>query len=75
MSSQDVRLAIRDNSFDRLDDLLRRFWEVESCAEPIIRASKEELDCDANFVRHVVRLSAGDYSVRLPPLRLNMQHS
>jgi len=31
MSSQDVLLASRENSFDRLDDLLRRFWEVESC--------------------------------------------
>jgi len=40
MSSQDVLLASRENSFDRLDDLLRRFWEVESCAEPIIRATK-----------------------------------
>jgi len=28
MSSQDVLLASRENSFDRLDDLLRRFWEV-----------------------------------------------
>jgi len=39
MSSQDVLLASRENSFDRLDDLLRRFWEAESCAEPIIRAT------------------------------------
>jgi len=39
MSSQDVRFASRENSFDRLDDLLRRFWEVESCVEPIIRAT------------------------------------
>jgi len=62
----DVLLASRENSFDRLDDLLRRFWEVESCAEPIIRATKEELDCESHFVRHVVRLPAGDYSVRLP---------
>jgi len=59
MSSQDV--------LDRLDDLLiRRFWEVESCTEPIVRATKEELDCEAHFVRHVVRLPAGDYSVRQP---------
>jgi len=66
MSSQDVLLASRENSLDRLDDLLRRIWEVESCAEPIIRATKEELHCEAHFVRHVVRLPAGDYSVRLP---------
>jgi len=66
MSSQDVLLVSRENSFDRLDDLLWRFWEVESCAEPIIRATKEEFDCEPHFVRHVVRLPAGDYSVRLP---------
>jgi len=29
-------------------------------------ATTEELDCEAHFVRHVVRLPAGDYSVRLP---------
>jgi len=39
--------------------------EVESCAEPIIRATKEELDCEAHFVRHVVILPAAYYSVRL----------
>jgi len=39
---------------------------VESCDEPHIRATKEELKCEARFVRHVVRLPAGDYSVRLP---------
>jgi len=66
MSSRDVNLASRENSFDRLDDLLRRSWEVESCTEPIIRATKEELDCEAHFVRHFVRLPAGDYYVRLP---------
>jgi len=66
MWSQDVLLASRENSFDRLDDLLRRFWEVESCPEPIIRATKKELDCEADSVRHVVCLPAGDYSVRLP---------
>jgi len=50
MSSRDVLLASREDSFDRLDELLRRFWEVESCTEPIIRATKEELDCEAHFV-------------------------
>jgi len=39
ISSQDVRLASRENSFDRLDDLLQRFWKVESCVEPILRAT------------------------------------
>jgi len=43
VSSQDVPLTSRENCFDRLDDLLRRFWKGENCAEPIIRATKEEL--------------------------------
>jgi len=64
MSCQDVLLFSRENSFDPLDDLLRRFWEVESCIEPIILATKEELDCEAHFVRHVVCLAADYYSVQ-----------
>jgi len=54
MSSYDLPFTSKENSLDRLDDLLRRFREMESCAEPIISATKEELDG---------RLPAGDYSV------------
>ncbi|XP_043064796.1 uncharacterized protein LOC122320694 [Drosophila ficusphila] len=62
----------KDNSFDRLDDLLRRFWEVESCVEPITHATKEELDCEAHFTKHFIRSPAGDYSVRFPA-KLNLK--
>ncbi|KAH8342798.1 hypothetical protein KR067_007890 [Drosophila pandora] len=51
---------------DRLDFLLRQFWEVDACTAPIVQATKEELDCKAHFVMHHVRLESGAYSVRLP---------
>jgi len=42
---------------DRSDNFLKRFWELESFAEPIIRATKEELNC----VWHVALSPARDY--------------
>ncbi|KAH8258521.1 hypothetical protein KR026_009885, partial [Drosophila bipectinata] len=51
---------------DQLDSLLRRFWEIEDCSEPIVKRTKEELDCDAHFVQNVARLDSGAYAVRLP---------
>ncbi|XP_044779802.1 uncharacterized protein LOC123327446 [Drosophila simulans] len=54
-----------------LDSLLQRFWEVENCPGPIVQATKEELDCEAHFVKNYTRLPAGDYSVRLP-LKLHL---
>lgn len=39
---------------------------MEGCAKPIICAMKEELDCEAHFVKQFTRLSAGDCSDRLP---------
>jgi len=55
MSSQDVLLASRENSFDRLDDLPRRFLEVENCAKPIIRATKFNLDLLGESYQQVYR--------------------
>ncbi|XP_044573593.1 uncharacterized protein LOC123257731 [Drosophila ananassae] len=40
---------------ERLDQLLRQFWEVETCTDPIVKASKEELDCESHFVKNFVR--------------------
>ncbi|XP_044571924.1 uncharacterized protein LOC123257318 [Drosophila ananassae] len=53
-------------SDERLDQLLRQFWEVETCTDPIVKASKEELDCESYFVKNCVRLEGGAYTVRLP---------
>lgn len=35
----------------RLDFLLRQFWELETCTEPIVQVTKEELDCDRQAAR------------------------
>ncbi|XP_053969189.1 uncharacterized protein LOC128870561 [Anastrepha ludens] len=50
----------------QIDQLVRRFWEVESCCESVATYSKEELDCEAHFKANYLRLSTGNYSVRLP---------
>ncbi|XP_017470093.1 PREDICTED: uncharacterized protein LOC108361844 [Rhagoletis zephyria] len=55
-----------EDSSTRLDDLVRRFWEVEHVFEPIVRTTKEELDCEAHFKNNLSRLRSGEYSVRLP---------
>ncbi|XP_053964178.1 uncharacterized protein LOC128867103 [Anastrepha ludens] len=59
-SSRDI------DSDTRLDDLVRRFWEVDHVFEPITKITREELDCEAHFQQNVSRLPSGEYSVRLP---------
>ncbi|XP_044312560.1 uncharacterized protein LOC123037129 [Drosophila rhopaloa] len=49
-----------------MDELVRRFWEVESCGEGVVTATKEELECEAHFKTNFRRLDSGEYSVRLP---------
>ncbi|XP_041450267.1 uncharacterized protein LOC121404604 [Drosophila obscura] len=66
MVSRAPAVAAEDNLDERLEFLLRRFWEVENCIEPIVNSTKEELDCEAHFVQHFRRLQTGDYCVRLP---------
>ncbi|XP_032294251.2 uncharacterized protein [Drosophila virilis] len=55
----------------QIDELIRRFWELECCTDPESLPNKEERDCEAHFQANFKRLSTGDYSVRLP-LRLGM---
>ncbi|XP_044573988.1 uncharacterized protein LOC123258177 [Drosophila ananassae] len=50
---------------ERLYQLLRQFWEVKTCTDPIVKASKEE-DCEGHFVKNFVRLEGGVYTVRIP---------
>ncbi|KAL7726175.1 hypothetical protein ACLKA6_002677 [Drosophila palustris] len=50
----------------RFYDLVRRFWENESLEEPMVKASKEELECKQHFVNNFSRLPSGEYMVRLP---------
>ncbi|XP_036344786.1 uncharacterized protein LOC118754023 [Rhagoletis pomonella] len=53
----------------RLEDLVRQFWEIEHNFEPISTASQEDIDCEAHFRENYLRLSSGEYSVRLPMKR------
>ncbi|XP_054746100.1 uncharacterized protein LOC129250502 [Anastrepha obliqua] len=59
------------NIDDRLDDLVRQFWEIDHVVEPISKNSKEELDCELHFKQNFIRLASGAYSVRLPT-KLNL---
>lgn len=44
-------------------ELARRFWEVESCGEGVVTATKEDLKCEAYFKTNFRRLDSGEYSV------------
>ncbi|KAL7724477.1 hypothetical protein ACLKA6_013879 [Drosophila palustris] len=50
----------------KLDDLVRRIWEIESLEEPMVTASKEKLECEQHFVNNFSRLPSGEYMVRMP---------
>ncbi|XP_033241627.1 uncharacterized protein [Drosophila pseudoobscura] len=49
-----------------LDELVRRFWEVENCHGPATEATKEEIACEEHFKKHCGRLPSGEYCVQLP---------
>ncbi|XP_043065437.1 uncharacterized protein LOC122320892, partial [Drosophila ficusphila] len=49
-----------------LDEILRRFWEIESVPDYACKFSKEELECEEHFKTNFARLATGAYSVRLP---------
>ncbi|XP_070066930.1 uncharacterized protein [Drosophila virilis] len=55
----------------QIDELIRRFWELESCTEPESSPNREERECEAHFQANFKRLPTGEYSVRLP-LRLSL---
>lgn len=54
------------SSENNLDELLRRFWEVENHLDVVSKLTKEEIDCENFFVETFKRLSSGQYTVRLP---------
>lgn len=49
-----------------LNQIVRSFWEVDSCFEPIAKTTKEELECEEHFQNNYHSLGTGEYSVRLP---------
>ncbi|XP_070067224.1 uncharacterized protein [Drosophila virilis] len=55
----------------QIDELIRRFWKLESCTEPESSPNREERDCEAHFQANFKRLPTGEHSARLP-LRLSL---
>ncbi|UYV67559.1 hypothetical protein LAZ67_5001210 [Cordylochernes scorpioides] len=47
------------------EDLIKRFWELESIPSEEI-PTKEEKDCESHYLKNVVRDESGRYIVRLP---------
>ncbi|UYV63214.1 hypothetical protein LAZ67_2003462 [Cordylochernes scorpioides] len=47
------------------EDLIKRFWELESIPLEEI-PTKEEKDCESHYLKNVVRDESGRYIVRLP---------
>ncbi|XP_067647299.1 uncharacterized protein Indy isoform X1 [Eurosta solidaginis] len=62
ISSADVE----DENMVQLDQIVRRFWEMDSSCSAVAKYTKEEMDCESHFKANFVRLPSGDYSVRLP---------
>ncbi|XP_070067114.1 uncharacterized protein [Drosophila virilis] len=48
--------------FGWIVELIRRFWELESCTEPKSSTNREERDCEAQIQVNVKRLPTGEYS-------------
>ncbi|KAL7724362.1 hypothetical protein ACLKA6_005826 [Drosophila palustris] len=58
----------RDDVSEELDNLLRKFWELEKLGEESADLSNEDKWCEDFFVSTHKRLSTGKYVVRLPIL-------
>ncbi|KAL7723919.1 hypothetical protein ACLKA6_015870 [Drosophila palustris] len=58
----------RDDVSEELDNLLRKFWELEQLGEESADLSNEDKWCEDFFVSTHKRLSTGKYVVRLPIL-------
>ncbi|XP_055941843.1 uncharacterized protein LOC129971891 [Argiope bruennichi] len=60
------------SQIDNLDNLLKKFWEVENILDTPTSKNKEELECEENFMQTYRRDEQGKYIVNLP-LKKNMQ--
>ncbi|XP_053949452.1 uncharacterized protein LOC128857733 [Anastrepha ludens] len=49
-----------------LNDIVKRFWEIENCFDSTPPPSKEDDWCEQHFKKYFSRLTSGEYSVRLP---------
>ncbi|KAM8714923.1 hypothetical protein ACLKA7_002037 [Drosophila subpalustris] len=67
ISSHTIQVR-RDDVSEELDNLLRKFWELEQLGEESADLSNEDKWCVDFFVSTHKRLSTGKYVVRLPIL-------
>lgn len=54
-----------NNEFN-LENLIRRFWEIENHVDVVSKTTKEEIECENHFTKNYSRLESGEYAVRLP---------
>ncbi|XP_054727158.1 uncharacterized protein LOC129236895 [Anastrepha obliqua] len=63
-------VAIRECTSDRMDcdlnELVKKFWEVEGHTMENVKRSKEDLACEEHFINNYCRLTSGEYLVSLP---------
>ncbi|XP_078051557.1 uncharacterized protein LOC144477699, partial [Augochlora pura] len=64
-SSQEAVRAVHCTALESLDQVIRRFWEVEEIPSRWIRSKAEE-ECEEFFVQTVKRDATGRFVVRLP---------
>ncbi|XP_052854758.1 uncharacterized protein LOC128263702 [Drosophila gunungcola] len=53
-----------------MDELVRRYWEVESCGEGVVTATKEELECEAQLKSNFCRLDYENKLERKPEVKV-----
>ncbi|KAH8347657.1 hypothetical protein KR059_002473, partial [Drosophila kikkawai] len=51
---------------ESISEILKRFWEIDNCADSTKTISKEEALCEQLFQQEYTRLESGQYSVLLP---------
>ncbi|XP_036344475.1 uncharacterized protein LOC118753713 [Rhagoletis pomonella] len=64
------QVAVEESASDGIDctlnDLVKRFWEVEGHTTENVKRTKEDLACEEHFNNNYRRVSSGEYSVSLP---------
>lgn len=65
-SINNVCNIITKNNEDDINNLMEKFWVQETINTPCNKWSKEEIECDAHFVKTFRRDSDGRFIIRLP---------
>ncbi|XP_055632619.1 uncharacterized protein LOC129773093 [Toxorhynchites rutilus septentrionalis] len=66
------RSVIANHTIERIDEILTRFWELESCRSKSTHSIEESI-CEAPFDRTTVRDSSGRFIVTLPKKNFNIK--